>query len=68
MVGFNEIVLQNEGFFFRVGDNGFNVHYLFQHGEGFHILTLSFLEIGIYPVSNISCLPDIENGLLFIFK
>jgi hypothetical protein len=67
-VGFDEVVLQNKGFLFRIGDNGIDVSHFFKHGKGFHILTLSFLEIGTHPMFDIPCLPYIEDYSPLVLK
>ena len=64
----DEMILQDEGLLFRIGDDGVDLGHLFQQGEGLYILSTRLLEIGIHPMSDVSCFSHIENRPLLILK
>jgi hypothetical protein len=67
MVHFDEIVFQDIGLFFCIGDDGFDVRDFLQHRQSFHIFVSRPLEIGIHPMFDVPCLPHIEDNSLVIF-
>jgi hypothetical protein len=68
MVYLNKVVFQDEGLFFCIGDDGFDVCDLLQHRQSLHIFFGRPLKIGIDPVFDIPGLPHIEDDPLAIFK
>jgi len=68
MMFLDEMVLQNESFFFRVGDDRFNVCHPFEQGQRLGILAIYFLEVGVDAVSEVASLSNVENGPPCVFE
>lgn len=68
MMLLNEVVLQNQGFLLRMGHDGLDVCHFLNHQGGLRSLLRWLLKIGPNPVSDILCLPHVEDRPFFIFK
>jgi hypothetical protein len=68
MMFLDEMVLQNESFFLRVGDDRFDICHPFEQGERLGILAIYFLEVGVDTVSEVASLSNVENGPLRVFE
>jgi hypothetical protein len=68
MMFLDEMVLQNEGLFLRVGDDRFDICHPFKQGQRLGILAICFLEIRVDAVSEVASFSNVENGPLRVFE
>ena len=67
-MAFNQIGLQNEGFFFGPGNDGLKITDFIDQNTGFHIRINRIFKIGRQTFSQIARFADIDNPTFRIFQ
>jgi hypothetical protein len=68
MMFLDEMVLQNEGLFLRIGDDRVDVCHPFDQGERLDVFAIGPLKVGVDAVSQIASFSNVENGPLRVFE
>ena len=66
-VFFDQVIFQNQGFHFRIGDDVFKINDLLQQGRLFGMIGLR-LEVGAHAAAQNCRFSDIEDAVVFILK